>query len=444
MPTLSPNIAAPEDEEDEGFSSGLTRDLQNTVTSTPAAPAATPAPPPVQPPIATTSPVTAPSYTPPDRGELQNWERSKVQDSQALDRSNPAVKPKWWERLVGGLGAGMMAAGGQPGAVAAGESVTNRRYNQAEAQRQGRLTADQAGIDAENANLRGSDQDFERQNQSFNSQTLADQRNATAADRNAQEQQRLSAVAPSTLQPVDPANPMGPWKGMTVGGKPVNLDQPPDSWLKTPAGVNASRGALAKELNLKPGSDDYKFLMANGKLKEPGATTNIRVPSAESERYNDWKAAFKRDNKRDPTAAEVQQYSKGEAKPPRGTSGQFSDLDKQSASEYEKAEAAYKIASEGAPDDAGRAAALADLNAEKARIGATHSQRLRDLGGIPAEDTGAPPAPAAPSAPAAAPAGAAVAPLPPKAVASLKEGIETTFKNNQVWTLQGGKPIRVR
>ncbi len=34
-------------------------------------------------------------------------------------------------------------------------------------------------------------------------------------------------------------------------------------------------------------------------------------------------------------------------------------------------------------------------------------------------------------------------PLPAQAVSQLKEGMQTTFKNGQVWTLKGGKPVKV-
>jgi hypothetical protein len=51
--------------------------------------------------------------------------------------------------------------------------------------------------------------------------------------------------------------------------------------------------------------------------------------------------------------------------------------------------------------------------------------------------------PTTPGAPAAAPAPAPTA-LPPRARALLKEGVNQTFANNQVWTLRGGKPVRVK
>jgi hypothetical protein len=54
---------------------------------------------------------------------------------------------------------------------------------------------------------------------------------------------------------------------------------------------------------------------------------------------------------------------------------------------------------------------------------------------------GSGPAPAAPSAkPAAAPA----APASSLPVNLLKEGVETSFKNGQTWTLKNGKPTQVK
>ena len=51
------------------------------------------------------------------------------------------------------------------------------------------------------------------------------------------------------------------------------------------------------------------------------------------------------------------------------------------------------------------------------------------------------------AAPASAPASPAPAPppqgLPPQALARLREGVRTTFNNGEVWTLRGGKPVRI-
>lgn len=62
------------------------------------------------------------------------------------------------------------------------------------------------------------------------------------------------------------------------------------------------------------------------------------------------------------------------------------------------------------------------------------------LGGGPAAPA-MPPGPAAPAAPASPEAPAS---LPPEARARLREGINVTFANGQVWTLRGGVPTQVR
>ena len=64
-----------------------------------------------------------------------------------------------------------------------------------------------------------------------------------------------------------------------------------------------------------------------------------------------------------------------------------------------------------------------------------------ELARPPEKESGA--APAAQAAP-NAPAQQQQATLPPAAVSVLKEGQQTTFANGQVWTLQNGKPVRVK
>jgi hypothetical protein len=49
-----------------------------------------------------------------------------------------------------------------------------------------------------------------------------------------------------------------------------------------------------------------------------------------------------------------------------------------------------------------------------------------------------------PVGPQAAPKASAQATLPPQAKAQLRDGVTTTFKNGQKWTLQNGQPVRVQ
>lgn len=333
-------------------------------------------------------PVQPPTFSGPDPDELQALQQQKAKDSVVSN-----VAPKWWERLAGGLSAGAMAFGKVPGAVEAGQAVTNRGQIQAESQRQGRLNADDVGIQAWQDGQKDAQQSFNNQHTAFEDQDRAQSRRQLDSDRAAQESQRTQAVAPGSEAPDDPKNPLGGWHATTVGGKQIALQGPPDKWSKSPEGIQAVRDKYITDHKLT--GDDAKFYSANGKLKET-SPTNIKIPSEGSQAYNDAVTAWKNDNPgKKPTLNDLRTIrSAADGKtdnagaPKRGTAGQFSDLDKQTSTAYAKAEADYKSAADPGASAEDKASALATLNAEKARIGAEHSQRLRDLGGVPAEDSG--------------------------------------------------------
>lgn len=108
----------------------------------------------------------------------------------------------------------------------------------------------------------------------------------------------------------DPNSPTG-WTAQTLGGerKPFT---PAGSQKQTDAEKHAAimkqREQDVKELGLT--GDDAKYYRANGKLREPG--TNIHVPSAEASEYQDWKAAYKRENGKDPDAKAIESYKRGQ------------------------------------------------------------------------------------------------------------------------------------
>jgi hypothetical protein len=347
----------------------------------PATPTAAPVAPPSQASQAPVAPVV-------DRDPQEALYAQKAADEKVSN-----VAPKWWERGLGALTAGAMAFGHVPGAVEAGQAVTNRGQNAAELQRQGRLKADDVGIQAWEDGQKAQQQNFQNQHEAFDDQDRATSRAQMNSDRAAQESQRLQAVAPGSEAPDDPKNPLGTWHATSVGGKPIALQGPPDKWAKSPAGIAAQRDADVERLKLT--GDDAKYYRANGKLKEPGAVTNVHVPSEGQQAYNDALTAWRTDNPgKKPTLNDlrtIRSAADGKAEvtggPKRGTAGQFSTLDKETETQYAKAEAEYKTAADAADNDNDRASALATLNAEKARIGAGHSQRLRDLGGVPAEDS---------------------------------------------------------
>jgi hypothetical protein len=123
-------------------------------------------------------------------------------------------------------------------------------------------------------------------------------------------------------------DPQGNWKGEQADGEIVDAVPPPAQ--KQGAGDKLDEEYHAREhqadlMGLPQGSEDRKYFLANGKLKEPGTT--IRVPSEASEAYRDWRAAFHRDNGRDPNAQEINDYRRGGAnKPPHSKDRQTFEL----------------------------------------------------------------------------------------------------------------------
>jgi hypothetical protein len=115
---------------------------------------------PAQPPPSQAS--QAPTYNPPDTTAL-----TQAQGRLQTDQQTSNVKPKWWERTLGGLTAGAMAFGHVPGAVEAGQAVTNRGQNAAEDQRAGRVRSDQAAIQAWEDGQKQQQQTFQNQNEAF-------------------------------------------------------------------------------------------------------------------------------------------------------------------------------------------------------------------------------------------------------------------------------------
>jgi hypothetical protein len=317
-----------------------------------------------------TSQPTPPTYnpsplpTPPDRqlGREQALDQSIAKYGTPINRQDASVKPKWYERVAGGLAGGLIGVRNPGEGIQAGSSIVNRRYNQAEQARQTNLGTAERQMGDFRAERQDANQAFEQQmqvhnagTQDYNSSERAYQGQVMANDRAAQEQQRLQKIAPGTEAPDDPNNKMGGWHATTIGGQQLKLNSPPDSWL------NSSEGKMAQETTRRQGlirdnhlkGDDAKFVSVNGKLKEPAPTTNVHIPSAEAEKYHDMKAAFHKENGRDPNLSELQSIMQGEHA--RG-SMKKSDSDAIIAARntaFQKAQDAYKKATASAmtPDE---------------------------------------------------------------------------------------------
>jgi hypothetical protein len=123
-------------------------------------------------------------------------------------------------------------------------------------------------------------------------------------------------------------DPSGNWKGEQANGDVVDAIPPAGQRaIETQTAgekfdeVHRLRDKEADRIGLLPGSEERKYYMLNGKLREPG--TSIHVPSAESEEYKDWKQSFFKDNGREPNAQDIQEYKHPTNRPPhskdRGT-----------------------------------------------------------------------------------------------------------------------------
>jgi hypothetical protein len=143
---------------------------------------------------------------------------------------------------------------------------------------------------------------YQSQDAALEDQNASRQANAASRQQDADTKRIIE-----TGKPVDENNPGGDWKGYDSNGKLVDASAARDAWLKTSDGQLFSRGKQADKIGLK--GNDRMYYMANGKLREPGQTTNFHMPNAESQEYEDWKASTIRANGGNPlTPQQVESY----------------------------------------------------------------------------------------------------------------------------------------
>lgn len=263
-------------------------------------------------------------YNPPSRPTgLDQAARQEQADEQAWQQASTPLnradyKPSIGRRIAGALAGAMVAAGSRNPTAGynIATNVVDAPYNRAAQTREDALGTATQKLADDRASFSQQDRDYENSltqyDRSFNAQNLAQDRAERAAnlgrEQRAQEASRLAAIAPGTQQPDDPDNPMGSWHAVTVGGKKISMSGPPDTWLKTPQGIDAQRDSEVKRLGLT--GNDAKFYRANGKLREPPPTTNIRIPSEGFQQYEDWRSSFRRENGRAPNASEIAAYGR--------------------------------------------------------------------------------------------------------------------------------------
>lgn len=143
---------------------------------------------------------TAPQAPAFDQDKYQQLEQQVQQARQPINPNDPSVKPKWYDRVAGALvGFGAGYKGGPAEGVAIGSAVTNRRYNQAEAQHEEQQKAAEGAMsDFENQNQMAQ-RNFATQSQAYENQLSGqriqnEQNNANREfQRNTQNDQRTQA-----------------------------------------------------------------------------------------------------------------------------------------------------------------------------------------------------------------------------------------------------------
>lgn len=238
---------------------------------------------------------------------------------QEMSHFNPAdYKPSAGRKILAGIAGGLQAFGGNRGADATVQRVEGRplaRAQAAEAQREGATRQAIAGTAAGNASAQ---QNFGNQNTQFrnqeaqaNDQYLQEQRGEHAADYAAQATARRNAITQFT--PNDPNNPYAGGTGVTADGRTQKNVAPPDSyiakWEKSPQGqaaissMSTAQRSKAADVAGLQGEQRAQFI-ATGKVS-PTPRTSIHIPSAELQKYEDWRGQFSKDNGRAPNAAEI-------------------------------------------------------------------------------------------------------------------------------------------
>jgi hypothetical protein len=240
---------------------------------------------------------------------------SRLAEEQGYEKQLTAPPPKPADykpsigRRIGSSLAGALVGFGTRNAeegTQVGLGALDAPLNRAQSVYQQKQQAAEKGLNAVRDEAEAEGQEYERHLQGINAGVEQYNAQDRAYNQAALARQRMQSVAPGTEQPDDPKNPMGTWHATTVGGQPLKLNQPPDSYLTTPQGKDAAETARRAKLvqDNRLTGDDAKQVLVNGQLRES-------APVAALQEYTDWKTAFRDENGRVPNASEIAGWRKG-------------------------------------------------------------------------------------------------------------------------------------
>lgn len=246
--------------------------------------------------------LVAPKYQAPDRTALESARGKLTADSTAIKQSD--YKPKWWERLLGGV------AGGLSQDAEGGASVTNRRFNQAVDQQKRNVAADTEAVNAEQGRVNASGEDFERNLKSFGGQVRAQNANSLTGERAAKANKYDNAIDPNSIK----QNDDGSWEGTSYGGVKQEVGAPKWAQKKAPPTPKTYEELVSASHDPQYTPEQQK---AYGQSAKEIQGTEVRKFSQNAPRasegeiqYGDWKKAFQRDNGRPPSSQEIAEYKR--------------------------------------------------------------------------------------------------------------------------------------
>lgn len=204
-PSIPYTIAAPDDDP-AGLRNYLTLQGGNpddfyatqgvqAAAPSPNQPAAAPTPAPVAAqPVERAQPAPYEVGPPPEYHSPDDDLYKQTLSKRAVDAAPPNAKetnPRWYDRVLGGFTSGAMAFGGVPGAVEAGQGVTNRRYNDAMDKRKVALDADDTQIQNIRQERQDAAQQYERELSGYNANLsrVRNQQQQNNSDRSFNERQ---------------------------------------------------------------------------------------------------------------------------------------------------------------------------------------------------------------------------------------------------------------
>lgn len=266
-----------------------------------------------------TGPIEAPK--PP---QFQPYSQAPVEAAQQLAQTQSdfaakiaagAYKPSIGRRIASALAGGAVAFGSRSPAegMRVAESGLRAPLNRATEAEQARETALRSQGAAGTAQNQVTQQNNANQANAYNLAERDMRNRAYAANQNAQAADRNAQIV--DFQPKDPNNPYAGGTAKTADGRVLPNSAPPDKWIqawvKTPQGQAASarmsaqmRTQTADAAGLK-GEERSQFI-ATGKIVK---ATQVHVPSAQQEEYNDWKTTRTRELGHPPDAAEIFSFS---------------------------------------------------------------------------------------------------------------------------------------